>query len=1020
MTSIPATTCLAGSLLCLTGPGLIAQSAKPTALNMPQEIEYLLEDYCWKCHDNGTTKGDIRLDNLTELPLDERLDLFNRMHEQAYLEHMPPKDEDDQPSAEERDKLIAWIAQDLKAHDAEKLGAKLKMPAYGNYVDHQKLFSGDYADLNGATPDRRWLISEYIFDAKFNRLLRYDPNRTIDGKRVRVIGDNNRRGVNLTNPFLLPTDSGVRYYDNTTLDGGHLLTMLTNAREASAYIMYLAERNRGNVFPAVHAIMKQEWEDEQTLAERERFLTDFMDQLLADIYDERRHQELLPAFVPVEVEPVEESEDVKKAGLHSANLGNEEMKLMYHTVLKHQDTARDDPALIRACEREWFNYGHSERQITMRVTFLHNYFDSWRESMVKYNYAQKNKPPVYKPRSDEEMEIIRSTIVKHRQEGDTYQAIISKCVADWKQGFEKKRVEGGVADDEQIGTLVLELFHEILEREPSPQDAVENFNLAKSYIGSLGNRGAVEKMIETLILNSDFVYRSEFGVGEADEHGRRMMSPRDAAYAISYALTDSSPDAELLEAAENGELRSREDYKREVTRLLSKRDQYYIIDEAVERQNRTANFTNLPIRKLRFFREFFGYPQMLSIFKDNKRFGGNYENSKYRMVAEADRLVEHILIGDEKVFEKLLTTEEFYVFHSGDNEAMTASSERIRKIYDHFKDTDWRNFENEDLEKHVDFLNEVEMRGVNAKQGFKDKGRQNSLRAFKTAMESFSLRLDNGEKAAAPFVSFPAHGPGNASTRTGFSLTGEEVAKSYNIDLINWDYPTNQPAKVEHRSGMLTHPAWLIAFARNTETDPIHRGKWIREKLLAGTIPDVPITVDAVVPEDHTKTMRTRLAERTEEAYCWKCHEHMNPLGNAFEMYDDFGRYRMEEFLEHPDNLIEKRPDKGQAYEDLRDIYKTLPVVSTGRLEGTDDPELDGEVEDGIELARRLAKSDRVRQSIIRHAFRYFMGRNETLSDSKTLIDADQAYLESGGSFDAVIVSLLTSDSFLYRISTKN
>ena len=30
----------------------------------------------------------------------------------------------------------------------------------------------------------------------------------------------------------------------------------------------------------------------------------------------------------------------------------------------------------------------------------------------------------------------------------------------------------------------------------------------------------------------------------------------------------------------------------------------------------------------------------------------------------------------------------------------------------------------------------------------------------------------------------------------------------------------------------------------NLETDPVRRGKWIREKLLAGTIPDVPITVD--------------------------------------------------------------------------------------------------------------------------------------------------------------------------------
>jgi hypothetical protein len=90
-------------------------------------------------------------------------------------------------------------------------------------------------------------------------------------------------------------------------------------------------------------------------------------------------------------------------------------------------------------------------------------------------------------------------------------------------------------------------------------------------------------------------------------------------------------------------------------------------------------------------------------------------------------------------------------------------------------------------------------------------------------------------------------------------------------------------------------------------------------------------------------------------------------------------------------------------------------VNSKGYLQGTGDSQLDGEVEDAIDLTGRLAKSARVRQSIIRHAFRYFMGRNEFLSDSKTLMDAEQAYLASGGSFDAVIVSLLTSDSFIYR-----
>jgi hypothetical protein len=345
---------------------------------------------------------------------------------------------------------------------------------------------------------------------------------------------------------------------------------------------------------------------------------------------------------------------------------------------------------------------------------------------------------------------------------------------------------------------------------------------------------------------------------------------------------------------------------------------------------------------------------------------------------------------------------------------MTAAAERIRTIYDYFKEYDWQNFETEDLLDHKEFLAEVKMRGVNVAQ-LSTNGRRNSIREFKTALESFTLRFDKGQTAAAPYVSFPAHGPYNASTRTGLQLRSPEVAKFFNIRLDHWDYPTVQPAPVKHRKGMLTHPAWLIAHAHNTATDPIQRGKWIREKLLAGTIPELPITVDAVIPEDPHRTLRQRLEEKTGETYCWRCHQQMNPLGLAFEMYDDFGRYRVEESLEYPDNLIEKGPEKAAVHVDLRDIYKTLPVETQGFLTGTGDAELDGEVTDALDLIDRLGRSDRVRQSIIRHAFRYFMGRNETLSDSKTLMDADRAYLESDGSFDAVILSLLTSDSFIYR-----
>ena len=974
----------------------------------------LLQKYCFSCHNAEEQNGEVRLNNLEALTLDARLELLNRVQEQVYFGEMPPKNEK-QPTEVERNLLAGWVSGELRAHQASKLEDKLRMPEYGNVVNHEQLFSGKYKDLPGFTPDRRWLISEFIFDAKFNKLLDYVGQRDIDGKRYQVIGDNGRNGVrvNLTNPFLLPTHSGVRYYDTTSLDGGHLLTMLTNAKEVSTYLILLAKRK--NNLPAVAAIMTPQWEHEKTLATRESYLKMNIEQLSRDLSKEK-HESLLPAFVATKYTPPAvavgaDGKPLKKPVFDTAKPSNEELEQIWSGMRKHAEEGVDDEKLILKCEQDWFYFGVNERTIQLRVAFMHGYMEDLIKKMPKVS------PVTYRPPADTELAAIRSAILKHRQAGDTYAAIIAKCIADWSDEFRRER-EKTSTTDEAVTKLVDQLFVRIIERTPTPQELAEYTALTTSFLPSLGNEKTIERLIQTLILRTDFVYRQEFGEGEPDEQGRKMLSPRDASFALAYALTDSSPDKELQEAAKNGKLNTREDYRREVERMLQVRSQYYIIEEAVEKSG-ADSFTNIPIRKLRFFREFFGYPGMLSIFKDNKRFGGNYVNTAGALVSEADLLVEHILNQDQKVFEKLLTTEEFYVYHSGDNTAMAASTERIRKIYDYFKDLEWQNFDAEQLITHVPFLRENPLPGLNLDVIGKPGGRSDQVKIFKGMMASYTQRLGKEQTVTAPFSSVFGV-PSAAKTRTGRSLGGAEVAKAFNIDMVSWNYPTTQPAKMEHRKGILTHPAWLIAFAGNTATDPIRRGKWVREKLLAGTIPDVPVTVDAVIPEDPHKTLRQRLDKVTHAEYCWKCHERMNPLGTSFEIYDDFGRFRAEESLEYPGNLLKKMPDKGAPESDLRDIYKTLPVDATGKLVGTGDPNLDGEVKDAIELAERLAKSTRVRQSIIRHAFRYFLGRNEVLSDSKTLIDADQAYVQSGGSFDAVITSLLTSDSFIYRKSTGN
>lgn len=69
----------------------------------------------------------------------------------------------------------------------------------------------------------------------------------------------------------------------------------------------------------------------------------------------------------------------------------------------------------------------------------------------------------------------------------------------------------------------------------------------------------------------------------------------------------------------------------------------------------------------------------------------------------------------------------------------------------------------------------------------------------------------------------------------------------------------------------------------------------------------------------------------------------------------------------------------------------------------------------GLRSIEKLSRSERVKQVFVRHTFRYWMGRNETINDAPVLQDAYKAYEESGGSMEALLISLLTSDAFLYR-----
>ena len=809
---------LAGSF-CLYG---LAHGEKD--FKVPSNAKEILGNYCTDCHEDGTEKGDIRLDNLEELPLQARLDLMNRALEQVYLKQMPPKKKD-QPTKEEREQLGSWFWDVLNAHNASKLEDKLRYPSYGNYVDHHELFSGKNKQA-AFTPARRWLVSPQIFDERVRNVF------LLEGK------ERNTPLTGITNPFVLPDASGVRDYDIGQLDGGSLLVMLTNV----------------------------EWISEKQIR----------------------------------------------------------------------------PARVKAGEIKADEFSDPK--------------DRWFPSATPIEFENM---------------------------------ILSKSAPS----------------DDQVRAAITKQFNLVLRRPPTEAEMAKYFAITREAITAAGNSEGLRQMLKTVLLESEFLYRLEFGAGAPDKQGRKILSAREAAYAISYAMGDKDPDAKLLEAASQGQLENRDDFKREVTRLLDDKTYYHGSIDPSGNTSKVVSYAVSHPRIIRFFREFFGYPNAPKVFKDAERSQGIYQNADRGtlgtagfLVDEADKVVALCVEKDQKVFENLLTTDQYFVFHNTDNKTTATIIEKWRGVWEKLKDSEWRT----DPEKVILANEEYLKSTLQIVPGNESKPLRHA-NTLKRCMLHFEATFGKG---ATPFVNLPWQ-HGNTYWHTPIYNLPSPSGKDGKYNDPPLDYPIVQPFKIEHRKGILTHPAWLVAHSLNTETDPVRRGRWIREKLLAGRVPDIPITVDAVVPEDHHKTLRTRLEAITLKQECWKCHEYMNPLGLPFEMYDDFGRFRTDEVLVHPENIIGK-DGRGNK-------YKSLPVDPRGALDSTGDPALDGEVKGALDLIDRLAKSTRVRQSIIRHAFRFYMGRNEMLSDSQTLIDADNAYVSSGGSFKAVILSLLTSDSFIYR-----
>lgn len=137
------------------------------------------------------------------------------------------------------------------------------------------------------------------------------------------------------------------------------------------------------------------------------------------------------------------------------------------------------------------------------------------------------------------------------------------------------------------------------------------------------------------------------------------------------------------------------------------------------------------------------------------------------------------------------------------------------------------------------------------------------------------------------------------------------------------------------RSGILTHPFVLSAFAYHNTTSPIHRGVFLTRNIMGRGLKPPPEAVafkNDEFPDD--LSMREKITRLTSDAACMTCHSVINPLGFALENFDAVGRWRDQDNQVPVDSSSEYITIEGESrqFQSARDLARyavTSPTAHT-------------------------------------------------------------------------------------------
>jgi hypothetical protein len=190
------------------------------------------------------------------------------------------------------------------------------------------------------------------------------------------------------------------------------------------------------------------------------------------------------------------------------------------------------------------------------------------------------------------------------------------------------------------------------------------------------------------------------------------------------------------------------------------------------------------------------------------------------------------------------------------------------------------------------------------------------------------------------------------------------------------------------RAGFLTHASLLAIHGSTNGSNPVTRGKFVREQLLCQILLPPPAEMEIKPPPvDDSKTTRERFAQHRDDPACYVCHQLTDLIGFGFEHYDGVGLWR--------------------------DTENGLTIDATGEIVAAQG--IEGPFDGAVELAQALAKSPEVRDCLVLQWFRFGYGRGEIEEDEANIDDLRADFAAAGFDVRELLVALTQTDTFLYR-----